>query len=142
MITVTKVVKGPVPAGTTFTVSVQCTGGSFKGGPVIITFDEHGTLTSGTNVVDGLPATITCTATETVTGGATVTYACATEGNDETDQDGSSATCPSGATGNVIHFSDVIGDSGTVQVTNTFTAPPTPPTEPAAEVVVTPALTG
>ncbi|HEX5587181.1 MAG TPA: hypothetical protein VFZ17_07735, partial [Acidimicrobiia bacterium] len=81
-----------------------------------------------------VPPTITCSAEETVPGGAqTVTYACAATGT--------RATCPDGATEPTLSFNDVTGSSGVITVTNTFPTPMSDP-EPAPEVVVAPAFTG
>lgn len=138
-VTVNKVVAGTVPVGTTFTVELSCLG-SFKGGPdfTVMTFDEHGTPTSGNNVVM-VPSTgsaATCTATETATGGAaTVAYGCVTSGNTTL------ATCPDGPAGQRVRFEDVSGSSGVITVTNTFPTP-VPDPAPASEVVVEPAFTG
>lgn len=104
-------VQGSVPAGTTFTVHGTCSGAVSKDP----TFSSSGTLTSatGTNVIStNSPAT--CTATETVTGGALgVAYTCtATSGVDTTCTDNQTLSNPEvGQPG-----------AGTINVTNTFPA--------------------
>jgi hypothetical protein len=139
-VTIDKVVSGPVPAGTTFTVEVSCSLTIGKSVPVVtdVVFDSTGAVTSGNNVIS-TAASSECTATETVTGGAsTVAYACTASG--------SRATCadPAPETPRVT-FVDVTGSSGTITVTNTFVAPPAPPAPPAIAplaVVVPPTFTG
>jgi hypothetical protein len=133
-VTIDKVVSGPVPAGTTFSLTIG------KSVPVVtdVVFDSTGAVTSGNNVIS-TAASSECTATETVTGGAsTVAYACTASG--------SRATCadPAPETPRVT-FVDVTGSSGTITVTNTFVAPPAPPAPPAIAplaVVVPPTFTG
>lgn len=72
MVTITKVVTGSVPAGTTFTVHVVCnvTVGKALHRVTDVVFDSTGTVTSGNAVIGG-GLNDECTATETVTGGAT-----------------------------------------------------------------------
>jgi hypothetical protein len=142
-----KSVVGTAPAGTTFAVSLSCHLTSNPGAPetIIVHFDATGQPTD-TNAVHPAAGT-DCTVTETVDGGATTTaYQCAfTPG--ATDPNGTLGSCGS-ATGNTVHFGDVIGDSATVTVVNTFvpattttqTAPPAPPAPPVAGV--SPAVTG
>ena len=81
-LTIVKTVSGPVPAGTTFTVTVNCFDGAEiddgDGGTTTatVTFDAAGQPTSADtlNFSDGPGA---CTVTETTTGGAaTVSYSC------------------------------------------------------------------
>jgi hypothetical protein len=138
MVTVNKVVVGPAPAGATFTIELVCDGG-FKDGPdvTVMTFDEHGTSTSGNNVVSGIQAgsTTTCRASEAVEDRSGTTYACVATGT--------SATCSEGADAPVVQFVDVSGSSGVITITNSYpTAVPSPEPAPATEVVVAPAFTG
>src|SRR5712692_7033514 len=72
-VTISKVVAGAVPAGTTFTVEVSCSvTGKGKGVPVVtdVVFDSTGAVTSGNSVIHtGASIQSTeSTATETVTG--------------------------------------------------------------------------
>jgi hypothetical protein len=78
---VLKTVSGPVPAGTTFTATIQCDGAIIfdSGGDSLdsatVTFDATGQPTSPDTVTFDDPGQ--CTVTETATGGAaTTTYAC------------------------------------------------------------------
>jgi hypothetical protein len=137
-LTINKVVTGVVPSGTTFTVTVSCltpvstgTGGgssdtptSTTGGahlssdsfPPTITFAANGdptTTNTGTLIVGE-----SCTATETVTGGAqSVTYGCATTNALE-------MACVSSQQVRVIP-DDNAGAAATITVTNSFPPPPT-----------------
>lgn len=145
---VEKHVTGDVPTGTTFTVEVTCESilgaGPAAPTPVTITFDAKGDPTSANSLTT--PAGSQCTATETANGGATSTsYACAME-HGPTDEIGppflGNCTADNQAT-----FSDVIGDTATITVTNTFaTTPTTPPIEPitpaATAVQAAPVFTG
>jgi len=140
MVTIKKVVSGAVPAGTTFTVHVVCNVTVGKGVPVVtdVLFDSTGAVTSGNSVIGAL-ASYECTATETVSGGATsVGFACA--------KTGVRAVCTETSTSASVEFIDETGSTGTITVTNTFPPPPvvvpTPPIVPAPEVVVAPAFTG
>ncbi len=126
--TVVKVVDGPVPAGSVFEVEVTCTSKESSPaegfGSTTMQFDENGDPI-GANTITGGPFT-NCTATETVTNGASVTYAC-------------SATFPSGSPGapegapavclddQTVSFDNIGGAEGTITVTNTFAEPPPPP---------------
>jgi hypothetical protein len=78
-LTVSKVVVGTIPAGTTFTVTVDCEGNIFgpDGNQATIVFDAQGNVVSGdATTVFGDPGD--CTVTETQNGGAeSTTYACA-----------------------------------------------------------------
>jgi hypothetical protein len=127
-VTIGKEVVGTAPAGTTFTVQVDCTPSA---NPIpTVTFDATGNATSSAVFHPG--PTSTCTVTETATGGASaVGYACVSAGTpaNGSDPDGSLVDCTSD---NVVHFTDVIGDSATITVTNTFTPAPTTTTQPAA----------
>jgi hypothetical protein len=136
------VVTGVVPPGTTFTVSVQCRTTNAVSttattapvhaamiGPVVITFDSQGDPTSGNSTFTIVQLDLTCTATETVTGGAqSVSYTCAVgSGSNDT-------TCPTQQS--VTFGPDASGASATITVTNAFPPPPPPP------VVVSPQFTG
>jgi hypothetical protein len=143
-LTVVKHVVGAVPAGTTFTVEVNCVSGIGPAAPVIPTVTFEATGAPLTSAVFSPSATSTCTVTETVNGGASsVGYSCdITRGS--TDQIGPPflGNCTAG---NVVSFNDVINDSATITVTNTFPtpAPPTPPAPPVAGAVqIAPAFTG
>ena len=130
-LTVKKVVTGVVPPGTTFTVSVECVTDS--NAPVVITFDAQGDPTSGNSTFTVPRIPVTCTATETVTGGAqSVSYTCVV-GSGSTD-----TTCPTRQS--VTFGADSSGASATITVTNAFPPPPPPP--PPPPVVVSPRFTG
>jgi hypothetical protein len=145
--TVVKHVSGPVPPGTTFTVEVTCEGtlgiGAQAPAPTVIHFDATGAATDDNSLT--VSAGQRCTATETVNGGATsTTYACAiTRGS--TDDEGPPFLGNCGPDDNQATFGDVIGDSATITVTNTFPTPTPPlqPITPAAQAVqAAPAFTG
>ena len=137
-VVVGNVVAGPVPAGTVFEIAVLCspTNGVNHAdpagtGPVILKFDANGDPL-GTNMVS---ATLfeTCKVTETVTGGAKVSYACQisepTNGaGPDADLD---ASCVDDQT---VAFGEVNDAEGTVTVTNTFAE--AADAEPAAAEVV------
>jgi hypothetical protein len=145
-LTIKKVVSGVVPAGTTFTVSIGCvaavmgasgsasttpTTGTVHTDPLtpVVGFDAQGNPTTANTI----PVTVgsTCTATETVTGGAqSVSYGCATTNASE-------VACVSSQQVRVIP-DDNVGAAATITVTNAF---PTPTTAPPV-VVVAPAFTG
>jgi hypothetical protein len=142
-LTVDKVVEGTVPAGTTFTVQVDCQSDLTPGPAAVptVTFDDQGNPTTTNHFT--VPAGQVCTVTETATGGATTTsYACEiTRGS--TDQIGPPFL--GNCTGdNEVTFTDVIGDAATITVTNTFPTPTPPPVQPPVTqaVVVTPTFTG
>ena len=130
-ILVIKVVQGPVPPGTQFTVDVECTDNSFdtqlvfgpSGGsqPAILSFGP-----------------ITCTVTEPQTGGASAT----TFGCQVTDPGSPPATCQ-GTNTAVFPGND---RAVTITVTNVFIPPPAPGPEagPAAAEAVeaAPTFTG
>ena len=73
-LTVTKTVTGTAPAGTEFTVDVDCSNNTFD---QTLTFDADGDADpAGSNVISGIPNTTTCSVTESGTGGASsTTYA-------------------------------------------------------------------
>jgi len=141
--TVEKVVDGTAPPGTEFKVHVVCDEEETD-----MTFDAQGNpQPSGSNVVDGIGASTTCTATETADGGAkSTTYACDMEFG---------ASDPSHILGqctddNEAHFGDVVTDAATITVTNHYDPEPTTTTTtttttlpPAEDVVeVQPSFTG
>jgi hypothetical protein len=153
-LTVKKVVTGVVPPGTTFTVTVSCvtqdstgtgarssdattptTGGAHTASdsfPPTITFNANGDPT--TTNTGSLIAGESCTATETVTGGAqSVSYGCATTNANE-------VACVSSQQVQVIPDNSE-GAAATITVTNTFPTPTTTTTAPPV-VVVAPAFTG
>jgi hypothetical protein len=140
-VTVLKVVEGPVPANTTFTVAVDCAEivdgvATSAVSHTEITFDSTGQPTSPDTVqVDGGTE---CTASETANGGAASTdYAC------ELEPDPGDAECTADDT---VVFADVIGTAAAITVTNTFptpTPPPLTPITPAAQAVqAAPTFTG
>jgi hypothetical protein len=129
---VTKVVDGPVPPGTEFTIEATCSDGFQFDVTEVFVYSPTG----GTQTIGGIPGESTCTATETDDGGAvTVTYACAldvqgTFGGCDGDQGASF-----GGAGNVA----------TVTVTNTFAEDDVAPDDVATEpdvVAATPPFTG
>ena len=150
-----KVVTGPVPPGTTFTVTVDCLGAASAGGasgsssstssteapvhaaaPVlhqVITFDAQGHPTSA-NSTFPVGFLATCTATETVTGGAqSVSYSCAVVGTPGSTP--ADTTCSTNQ--QTVNFGPSTAGvvDATITVTNTFPPPPEP-------VVVSPRFTG
>jgi hypothetical protein len=154
---VVKTVSGPVPAGTTFTATIQCSDdiiftGDGSTDEATVTFDEKGQPTSPDTVTFDDPGE--CAVTETVNGGATsTTYTC--EGSapvDEPEKQGefsaSQAEEPEvvcalvNADGVEVNiFSE--GQQGTVTIHNTFAEPaPQSAPQPAAQVVAQPAFTG
>jgi hypothetical protein len=143
---VEKEVSGDVPAGTTLTVEVKCEGlrgaGIAAPIPVTVTFDAHGVPTSDNSLTT--PAGTACTATETVDGGATsTTYACdMVRGITDDGPPPFLGNCDED--GQTAIFTDVIGDTATITVTNTFpTAPPLQPLTPVAQAVqAAPVFTG
>jgi hypothetical protein len=137
-LTVVKVVEGPVPSTASFTVQVDCQ--PVQGGAVpTVTFDASGTATSNPTFPVG--AGPTCVVSETQRGGArNVNYACATTPG-PTDPDGTLASCTD-ADGNTVHFGDVVNDSATITVTNSFGGPPAVPPPVAEAVQVAPVFTG
>jgi hypothetical protein len=143
--TVEKQVTGPVPAGTVFTVEVTC--GSTQPGveqadePVVMTFAANGDPIDENLVHVG--AGQQCTANETDNGGAvSTTYSCGIV-RGETDGEGPPFLGNCGPADGQATFGDVIGDSATITVSNTFDAAPIEPITPAAEAVqAAPVFTG
>ena len=152
-LTVVKTVTGPVPAGTTFTATIQCDGDIIDIGPgtdtATVTFDATGQPTSADTVGFNDPGT--CTVTETASGGAaTTTYTCegtvpdATERGFEAQQVEPPDVCdsvgPQATPITVNIFTEV--QTATVTINNTFVAPTPPPITPAAQIVAQPTFTG
>ena len=148
-LTIVKTVSGPVPAGTTFTATLECDDDVITGGSdtATVSFDSTGQPTTP-DVITFTNST-SCTVTETATGGAaTTTYAC--EGTEPPASESPSAQqvepepiCPSAGpqAGPItvnIEFED---QTATVTIHNTFNAPPAPP-QVAPQVVAQPAFTG
>jgi len=148
---VDKVVDGPVPEGTVFEVEVDCSATS--GVPPTLKFDAAGVpLNSNTvfaSIVD------TCTVTETVTGGATVSYACQVDqGNDAGPRNVAEPAEPSWVAectdSQTVDFGEVSGETVVITVTNTFEPEPEPEPErepeqeaaPAGVVAARPTFTG
>jgi Domain of unknown function (DUF5979) len=142
-ITVVKLVVGTAPAGTTFDVAVNCQSNLGPGSADIPVahFDANGDPTSPNDFT--IPAGQTCTITETENGGATsTTYGCNMVWGDTDLILPHLGNCVPG-NGNVVSFTDVIGDHATVTVTNTFVQPaPPPPPPPPPPIEVAPAFTG
>jgi hypothetical protein len=115
-LTVQKQVSGPVPAGTTFTVQVQCSHASQTTVDTDVTFDAAGNPIAGNPMITA-ELTDTCNVTETASGGAqSVGYACSDN----------AGTAPSycQSTNQDVQFGRTLGETATVTVTNTFPAPP------------------
>jgi hypothetical protein len=150
-LTVTKTVSGPVPAGTTFTATIECVDGAeFDGGGTTraVTFDAAGQPT-GQDTFTFSDGPGVCTVTETAAGGAaSTTYACEGSIPDEPIKDSEfsasqvepidvvcETTGPGPITVNIIDE----GQEALVSIHNTFTDPAP---QPAAQVVAQPAFTG
>jgi hypothetical protein len=150
-VTIEKEVVGTAPAGTTFTVELDCQSslGPAAAAAPNVSFDAAGDPTSDNTFT--VPAGQTCTATETVDGGASSTsYACEiTRGTSDQIGPPFLGNCTGD---NEVTFTDVIGDAATITVTNTFEPTPTtttqapatqPATAPAPQAVrATPTFTG
>jgi hypothetical protein len=153
-LTVVKTVSGPVPAGTTFTATIQCDSDIIvtPGGPsdtATVTFDATGQPTTADTYGFNDPGT--CTVTETANGGAaTTTYACASTQPVDAKAFGVGAQqveepiCPeAGPQADPITVNiEFPAQTETVTIANTFTAPTPPPVTPAAQIVAQPAFTG
>lgn len=125
--TVVKVVEGPVPAGAVFEVTVTCVDNRVDAAPaegfppVTMTFDEDGNPLDDNSLDVNLYTD--CTAEETVTNGAAVTYACEASA----PVPGSPAEGPalvSCLDDQTVRYDEVVGAEGTITVTNTFEEPP------------------
>jgi uncharacterized protein DUF5979 len=143
-----KNVVGAAPSGTTFTVEVTCESSLSPGvaapSTTDVTFDNDGNPTNDNSL--NVPAGQQCTATETEDGGAdTVDYGCEIV-RGETDQTGPPFLGNCGPDDNQATFGDVIGDTATITVTNTFVPTPTATTAPPRvvplAVVAAPTFTG
>lgn len=141
-LTVQKVVTGPVPPGTTFTVDLNC-GTEPNEGTTAITFDEEGSpQPPGSNVVTWGPVlgeAFECTPTEQQPEGATVSYSCTATVFNECGQAGPQAEPI------VVE----INGTGSVEVTvsNSFAEPapesgPEPAPAPAPAIDARPTFTG
>jgi hypothetical protein len=132
---ITKIVVGDVPADAEFTVRVVCTATVGDAPPIVteVVFDAAGTAISG-NAMLNVGDLHECTATETVTGGATlVTFATVSLSVGLEHH----ATQTSGT----VKFFDMPEvDAATIAVTNYF--PARRDTEPASAVLGPPAFTG
>src|SRR3954470_9419674 len=131
---VEKHVTGPVPAGTTFTVEVNCESEltPVAQAPTVITFDATGAATSDNSVTTS--AGTVCTATETEDGTAVaVAYQCTMEHGATDDEAPFLGNC--GPADNQATFGDVIGDAATITVTNSFATPPIQQPVPVAQAV-------
>jgi hypothetical protein len=166
-LTIVKTVSGPVPAGTTFTATVDCGGdhiifvqGDDPTDTATVTFDSTGQPTSPDIVtfVDGGQ----CTVTETASGGATTTrYACEGSIPEPPSTTTTTEAVPKSEGG--VFPSAVLPDDpictaagpqaapiavniededqeATVTIANTFAA--AQPIQPAAQVVAQPTFTG
>jgi hypothetical protein len=149
-LTVVKTVSGPVPAGTTFTATIQCDGDIIYTGedPIdqaTVTFDATGQPTSPDTVTFEDPGA--CIVTETASGGAgTTTYSCEDEvplegtgvgGTAIVEPDGPICTAVGPQVDPIsvnIEFED---QEATVTIHNTFAEP-----QAAPRVVARPAFTG
>ena len=145
--TVVKVVEGPVPAGAVFEVTVDCeptlSSPATEGfEPQTFQFDETGDPIGDNSVEVGL--FVDCTAEETVTNGATVSYACEVDSPNFDAPEGPSPFVPVECIDDqTVHFDEVLAASGTITVTNLFEEEPPPPPEVVADVVTaTPPFTG
>jgi hypothetical protein len=155
-LTVVKTVSGVVPAGTTFTATVQCDGDMIFTGDgstdvATVTFDASGQPTSADTIT--FDDAGSCTVTETATGGAaSTTYAC--EGSapvDDTEQQGElsaqkelpDAVCETSGPGPITVNVFAEGQEALVTIHNTFPTPdPGPGPQAAPQVVAQPAFTG
>ena len=154
-LTIVKTVSGPVPAGTTFTATVECDGNIIvvDQGPdsdtATVTFDATGQPTTA-DTISFKNQEGSCTVTETETGGAeTTTYSC--ESTLPVDQVEAAVPAPdpdvcdtAGPQSDPITVNIVNKDqTATVTIANTFPEPtPQSGPEPAADVVATPHFTG
>ena len=152
-LTIVKTVDGPVVAGTTFTVSVDCTNDVIDGdgGPTdtaTVEFDSTG-LPTTPDVIDLLETIGTCTVTETEDGGAaSTTFEC--EGGATVAPAAVAPVCPEAGPveDDIVVNKSFPAIDATVTVHNTFvatpttTAPPTSGPQPAAQVVAKPTFTG
>jgi hypothetical protein len=131
--TITTVINGPAPAGTTFTVHVSCAPTGTVGD---VTF--NGAQTQGGPLLVSSPFIGACTYTETGTGGAT-----SFSGSCTIDSGTASPGCSGGGSDPVVVTFSATSFDAAVTFTNTFVATTTTTTAPpAAPVVVGPRFTG
>ncbi len=131
-VTITKVVTGSVPAGTTFTVHIDCEPGGVGEDVTVQGNASIGPLTPLITV--GGDATGFCTFKETGTAGAASTSgACTTT---------ATAVCSDGGTAPVMLTFSNEAFAATVTFTNTFPAASTTTTTAASPVVAGPRFTG
>ena len=118
-LTVTKTVTGTAPAGTEFTVDVDCSNNTFD---QTLTFDADGDADpAGSNVISGIPNTTTCSGHRAGDGGASsTTYA--PDGG--TPADPPTVTITSGTPSTVAVTNIYDPSSLAVTKTVTGTAPP------------------
>lgn len=132
--TVEKVVNGPVPPGTTFTVDLNCDDDPDVGSTTM-TFDENGNpVPAGSNVVmwTSIPVGgLDCTPTEQPSDAA-VSYTCTADGFVECGG--------AGPQGEPIGVSIGGTGSGTMTVANTFAEPPLPQPTPPPQATPAPAI--
>jgi hypothetical protein len=154
-LSIVKTVSGTVPAGTTFTATIECDGpiiddGESGADAALVQFDAAGQpigLDSVEFINDG-----SCTVTEVNTGGAaSTTYACegtvpplAESSNDFGTQQEAPPICPeAGPQAGPIDVNIVFsGQAATVTINNTFADPTPTPITPAPQIVAQPAFTG
>jgi hypothetical protein len=151
-LTVVKTVSGTVPAGTTFSVTIQCDGNIINDGDggtntATLTFDATGQPTTPDTVTFGDPGG--CVVSETVNGGAvSTTYACdftlpeeVVPGGDFGAQQAPPAegVCEAAGPQSGPMGVGIVaeGQTATVTIHNTFGDP-----QPAAQIVAQPAFTG
>src|SRR5262245_33130802 len=91
--TVEKVVVGTAPPGSVFEVEVSCHSNDSapEGGTATVRFDENGNPLDANTFPVGLFQE--CTANETVTNGATVTYSCAVSQTTGSSTEGEQVSC-------------------------------------------------
>jgi Domain of unknown function (DUF5979) len=114
-LTITKVVEGTAPPGSEFVVDIECTGEGAD--PDQMTFAGPGSQTAN--------AGTKCTATESETAGASVTYAC------EVTDVGANPETACGPGDNQVQFASSSA-AATITITNTFPSAPAPPAEQGA----------
>ena len=157
-LTIAKTVSGPVPAGTTFTATIQCDDpiiddDSEGTDSAVVQFDAQGDPIGLDSVT--FFSTGPCTVTETATGGAaSTTYACAStvapaaaSGFGDVSAQQVQPICPTAGPQAAPISVNIVSSTqnATVTIHNTFTDPTTPPAPPivaAPQVVAQPALTG
>lgn len=146
-VVVDKVVDGPAPEGTVFEIEVDCSplnganaNAPIDPDPVTLEFDANGAPLGADKV--SANAGELCTVTETVTGGATVGYACDVPPITIDAAEPEFIAPVECVDDQTVAFQDVTGAEGTVTVTNTFAPPPAAEAAPAGVVAARPAFTG